>query len=189
MKVLVAYASRHGATKGIAERIGAKLETDGLDVTTVPVSEVHDALGYDAYVIGSAAYVGHWLKEATAFARRHRSLLARRPTWIFSSGPVGTESVDAQGRDVREASEPKEFAELREAIGPRDMHVFYGAYDPDAEPIGFAEQIGGFFLRMMPGARSALPAGDFRDWDEIESWADTIHHELARMPDVAAAGR
>ena len=101
----------------------------------------------------------------------------------------GTETVDAQGRDVREASQPKEFAELRDAIGPRDMHVFYGAYDPDAEPIGFAEQIGGFFLRMMPGARSALPAGDFRDWDEIEGWADTIHHELARMPDLAAAGR
>jgi menaquinone-dependent protoporphyrinogen oxidase len=181
MKVLVAYASRHGATRGIAERIGAKLEVDGLEVTTAPVAEAADVLTYDAYVIGSAAYMGHWLKEATAFTRRHRSLLARRPTWIFSSGPVGTDTVDTNGRDVREASEPKEWAELREGIRPRDMHVFYGAYDPEAEPIGFAEQVGGFFLRMMPGARSAIPAGDFRDWDEIEGWADAIHHELAQV--------
>jgi len=187
MKVLVAYASRHGATRGIAERIGAKLEVDGLEVTTAAVGDVRDVLRYDAYVIGSAAYMGHWLKEATAFTREHRALLARRPTWIFSSGPVGTETVDAKGRDVRQASEPEEFAELRDGIGPRDMHVFYGAYDPDAAPVGFAEQIGGFLLRMMPKTRSAIPAGDFRDWDEIESWADAIHHQLAQLPDAAAA--
>ena len=33
--VLVGYASRHGATRGIAERIGTRLRDAGLDVTDV----------------------------------------------------------------------------------------------------------------------------------------------------------
>ena len=37
MKILVAYATRHGATQGIAERIAQTLEADGLDVTLGPV--------------------------------------------------------------------------------------------------------------------------------------------------------
>ena len=57
MKVLVVYATRHGATQGIAERIAATLETEGLDVTLRPVAGVDSVEGYDAYVIGSAAYM------------------------------------------------------------------------------------------------------------------------------------
>ena len=66
MKVLIAYASRHGSTKGIAEHIAAKLERTGLDVTLRPVGEADPIDGYDAFVIGSAAYLGGWLDDATA---------------------------------------------------------------------------------------------------------------------------
>ena len=65
-------------------------------------------------MIGSAAYVGHWLGDATSFVKQHRALLAERPVWLFSSGPIGTELVDAKGRDVRTEAMPKEFAEFRE---------------------------------------------------------------------------
>ena len=42
----------------------------------------------------------------------------------------------------------------------------------------------GRFMRVMPEVRKALPAGDFRDWPEIEAWADGIARELqqARAP-------
>src|SRR5690348_296424 len=61
MKVLVTYASRHGATRGIAERIAAALERQNLDVTFEPVERIQEATGFDAAVIGSAAYALHWL--------------------------------------------------------------------------------------------------------------------------------
>jgi menaquinone-dependent protoporphyrinogen oxidase len=32
---------------------------------------------------------------------------------------------------------------------------------------------------MMPAARDALPAGDFRDWIAIDEWARGIGAELA----------
>ena len=40
MKVLVAYATRHGATRGIAERIAETLERRGHEVTTQPADQV-----------------------------------------------------------------------------------------------------------------------------------------------------
>jgi menaquinone-dependent protoporphyrinogen oxidase len=179
MRVLVAYATRHGATRGIAERIAKTLEQSGLDVSLQTIATAHSLDEYDAVVVGSAAYMGGWIDEAVGFVRRHREALASRPVWLFSSGPVGTETVDAKGRDVIKASEPREFAEFAGAIHPVEERVFFGAYDPDAEPIGFAERLGARFMRL-PAIRAALPAGDFRNWPEIEAWAGGIARELQR---------
>ena len=181
MKVLVAYATRHGATKGIAERVAETLTANGLDVTVAPTTEVADGEKYDAFVVGSAAYMGHWLNEASQFVRRQQAELATHPTWLFSSGPIGTETVDAKGRDVVEASIPAEFREFEGAIHPRDKRVFFGAYNPDAKPIGLAERLGSIFTRM-PAVREAMPAGDFRDWPAIEAWGDAIATDLRTAP-------
>ena len=178
MKILVAYSSRHGATRGIAEHIAATLQRCGLDVTLQPVENAGPLHGYGAFVIGSAAYMGGWLGEATTFVRRHHDLLAGRPVWLFSSGPIGTEPVDAKGRDQLKASEPKEFAEFTRTIHPREARVFFGAYDPDASPAGLAEGLMARFMRLAPAVRQALPAGDFRDWPAIEAWAEGIAREL-----------
>jgi menaquinone-dependent protoporphyrinogen oxidase len=174
MSVLVAYASRHGATAGIAERIAAGLNKAGLEAEARPVHEVRDVAGYDAFVIGSAAYMYHWLKEATAFVKRNRRQLAEVPVWIFSSGPLGTDLVDDKGRDVFEASRPKEFDEVEEMLRPRGVKVFFGAWDPDAPAIGVGERLMG----LMPAAKAALPTGDFRDWPEIDAWAEEIATDL-----------
>ena len=155
MSVLVAYASRHGATQGIAERIADRLRADGLDAEAIRAADVRDAARFDAFVIGSAAYMYHWLKDATDFVHRNRTLLASRPVWLFSSGPIGTDKVDKKGGDVLVASRPKEFDELLAEIEPRDEHVFFGAYDPNAPAAGFAER----FVKLMPAAaRDAMGA-------------------------------
>jgi menaquinone-dependent protoporphyrinogen oxidase len=178
MKILVAYASRHGSTAGIAERIAKTLEGAGLDVTLRPVTNVGPLDEYGAFVIGSAAYMGGWLGEAATFVRRHHEVLARQPVWTFSSGPTGSDTVDAKGRDALKMAEPKEFAEFARTIQPRDQKVFFGVYDPDAAPVGTAEGLMQRFLRFAPAARNAIPAGDFRDWPAIESWASRIAREL-----------
>ena len=178
MHVLVAYASRHGATRGIAERIADTLRASGLDAEIRPAAEVKSAAGYDAFVIGSAAYLFHWLKEATGFVRRNRAVLAGKPVWLFNSGPLGTEPLDAEGRDQKVAAVPKEIAELRQVVNARDHRVFFGAYERDRKPIGLGER----FVSLMPAARDALPDGDFRDWPEIEAWAAGIARDLRPVP-------
>jgi menaquinone-dependent protoporphyrinogen oxidase len=176
MTILVTYASKHGATQGIAERIGSKLCQLGQDAVVRPIAAVEDvALStYDAFVIGSAAYYFHWTKEATEFVRHNREVLAQRPVWLFSSGPLGTETTDAKGRDPRETLVPKEFAELRQAMHPRDARIFFGALD--SSQFGFPERM---FAKRMP-------QGDFRDWDEIDAWAEEIARALASIGAAAS---
>ena len=174
MHVLVAYASRHGATQGIAERIGATLKTAGLDVDVRPAASVASLEEYDAFVLGSAAYMFHWLKDASNLVRRNRRVLRDKPVWLFSSGPIGG-PTDEKGRDQRITSVPRDIIEFAPALNARDHHVFFGAYDVNCRPIGFAER----FTALMPAsAKAAMPAGDFRDWAEIEAWARGIARDL-----------
>jgi menaquinone-dependent protoporphyrinogen oxidase len=172
MRVLVAYASKAGSTKGIAEFVGEKLRKQGMRVDVQEVGEVRRAADYDAFVIGSAVYMFHWMKEARQFISKNRALLVARPVWLFSSGPVGTESKDAKGRDVLETSEPKELEELRALVAPRDHKVFFGALHGErlTGMIGFGYRL----AQKSKSAREAMPEGDFRDWKAIEAWATAI---------------
>jgi menaquinone-dependent protoporphyrinogen oxidase len=64
--VLVAYASKYGATAEIAQKIGDVLREAGLPVSVLSAENVRDVSSYDAVVLGSTVYAGNWLKEAVA---------------------------------------------------------------------------------------------------------------------------
>ena len=174
MKVLVAYASKHGATKGIADFIGERLRQGGIQVDVFDVDQVKSAGDYDAFVIGSALYMFHWQKEATKFVSRNKSILSTRPVWLFSSGPVGTQPKDAKGRDLleNEVSGPKELDELRAQVNPRDHRIFFGALEGARlkGTVGFWYKV----AMKSKSAREAMPEGDFRDWKLIEAWTEGI---------------
>jgi len=177
MKVLVAYASKYGSTKGIADFIGERLRQQGMKVDIKEVDSVQNPGDYDAFVIGSAVYMFHWLKEAKQFISRNSSLLVNHPVWLFSSGPVGTQSKDDKGRDLLEVSAPKELDELRDLVKSRDHRVFFGAFESTrlTGMMGFTLKI----ARRSQSAREAMPERDFRNWKEIELWASSIARELA----------
>jgi menaquinone-dependent protoporphyrinogen oxidase len=179
VRLLVAYATRYGSTGGIAERVGERLRREaGFEVDLLDVADrgaVGDLTRYDAFVIGSALYFGHWAKPAVAFVQDHRESIASRPTWLFSSGPLGDEPLDADGRDQRVAAEPEELAALHDAVRPRGHAVFFGALDPHT--LGLRDRA----IRKLPAGRDLLPEGDFRDWDEIEGWAAQIAQELTTV--------
>jgi menaquinone-dependent protoporphyrinogen oxidase len=170
--ILVGYASKHGATAEIAERIAEIITLAGQYAEARPVQQAGDLGGNGGFVIGSAAYSTHWRKDATAFVMSNRDLLAHRPVWLFSTGPLGTDATDAKGVDLRTTAEPKEIPGFREAIHPRRPPHFFGALDPGR--LTFAEKT----LRKLPAARAMMPEGDFRDWTEIEVWARSIAEEL-----------
>jgi menaquinone-dependent protoporphyrinogen oxidase len=171
-KVNVVYASKYGYTKGIAEFVAEMLREQGILADVQEVAAVHDLEGVDAFVVGSAVYMGHWMKEATEFVRRNRAVLASHPVWLFSTGPLGTETKDARGQDVLVAAEPKEIAEFKGSINPRDHRVFFGGLD--ASKLAFGDRM----VRRLPAARAVLPEGDFRNWDEIAVWANIIAQGL-----------
>ncbi len=180
MKVLVAYASRAGSTKGIAEYIGERLREHGFEVDVLEVGSVRSVGDYGAFVIGSAVYNSHWIKEARQFVTKNHTVLVGRPVWLFSSGPVGSQAKDSKGRDLREVSEPQELHELTEAARPREHRVFFGALFGDRlkGALGFTYRL----VMRSKTVRDSMPEGDFRDWEEIGGWAGGIAEALSVAP-------
>src|SRR5688500_8286413 len=90
MRVLVTAASRYGATQEIAEEIGRVLSDYALEVDVTRAEGRNDVTYYDAVVLGSAVYMGRWLPAAYRLLEKYGEQLANRPTWLFSSGPLGS---------------------------------------------------------------------------------------------------
>ena len=192
-KVLVVHGSRHGGTRGIAERIGDVLRTEGAEAVVAAADQVapDDVQAADAFIVGSGVYMGSWLKEPLAFMGTHADVLASRPTWLFSSGPLPGSSKEAPDADpVTNALGPAEgpgsggrrkVEAVSARIHPRDHQVFQGAFDPNDAPKAMSERI----VRFMPAAKKILPPGDFREWPVIEAWAREIAAELRSPVPVA----
>lgn len=165
MRLLVTAASRHGSTAEMAERIGAVLRAQladgpGARVDVVPAGVVVDLDGYDAFVLGSAVYMGRWLDSALRVSRRYGRDRRDRPMWLFSSGPVGDPPKPDQ--------QPVDVGSVVRVTRAREHRLFAGVLD--RHRLGFGE-------RAVVAALRA-PYGDFRDWAAIEGWARDIAAEL-----------
>jgi menaquinone-dependent protoporphyrinogen oxidase len=169
-RVLVTFATKFGATREIAERIGTVLGASGIPTDVRPVNEVADLAGHDAVVVGSAVYAGRWRKEAVTFLETFERDLAQRPLWVFSSGPTGHGDPVALVKGWRF---PEAQASLLQRIAPRDTAVFHGAID--ASKLSLIEKA---MIRTVKA-----PTGDFRDWSSIEQWAATIAEALRPTAD------
>ncbi len=160
MRVLVAHASKHGSTAAIAREIGTIISTAGHEVTVLPVERITSILQFDAILIGSAVYCGHWLPQGSQFVRENRDVLCARPVWLFSSGPIGDPLKPDDGS--------LSISELSDMVFPRGHAIFGGALVK--ERLSLAE-------RLIAKVVKA-PAGDFRDWPKIDSWAKQVASSL-----------
>jgi len=167
-QVLVAYATKYGATAEIAEQIGQVLRQAGLRTDVLPADRVGDLTSYRAIVLGSAVYIGRWRKEAAKFLKANEAVLAEQLVWLFSSGPTG------EGDPVELTNGwhfPKALQPIADRIRPRDIAVFHGAIE--LKKLNFIEKW------MIRKVKASL--GDFRDWDAITSWATAIADELKKV--------
>ncbi len=161
MNVVIVVGSKHGSTRSIAEAVGDELRDRGLEVSIADADAADVSLdGYDAAVIGSAIYVGRWMKDARNFLEANRESLRKMPLWLFSSGPLGDESP-----------KPDDLADVRafaDDVQARDHRIFAGSLNK--ADLNLAERAA---VRMVHA-----PYGDAREWGEIRSWAQTIAAEL-----------
>ncbi len=156
MKVLVASASRYGSTDEIGQAIGDVLAEAGHDVDVCPAETVDAVDPYDAVVIGSGIYAGHWIRHAKDLVRDHADALRDRQVWLFSSGPIG----DPPKPD----EDPADVADMIEDCGATGHRLFAGKLDRSV--LRFADRAIVTALRAHEG--------DYRDWDDIRAWAEEI---------------
>jgi menaquinone-dependent protoporphyrinogen oxidase len=158
MKVLVCAASKYGATSEIAQAVADVLAERGCEV--LPPEKVGTVEEFDAVVLGSAVYMGQWMKPARELAERSADALAARPVWLFSSGPVG--------EPAKPADNPVDVTKILQASKARDHQIFTGK---------LAKKHLSFPDRAMASAIRAQE-GDFRNWAEIRAWATGIADAL-----------
>jgi menaquinone-dependent protoporphyrinogen oxidase len=172
MRVLVAYGSKMGGTRGLAETIGESFQARGIDVVVLPAAEVRSPDGFDVVVLGGALYAGRWHRDARRFAARHRAALHDLPVWLFSSGPLDDSATEREIPPVRQARK------VMDRLGA-EAHVTFGGR-LEASPVG-----GGWMARAM--AKKA--AGDWRDAEQVDAWVDGIADAVRERGEASEGAR
>jgi menaquinone-dependent protoporphyrinogen oxidase len=170
--VLVGYATGHGSTGGIADRIADRLRQQGVDARARAVADVPEVTSYAAVILGSAIHGGRWLPEARQFADRNAAPLRERPVWLFSVSTLGDEEsmfpprVASRLRALRK--ETPELTRLRQRLHARGHRNFAGAVARSH----WSASGRAFFLAT--GGRY----GDHRNWPAVDAWADLIASQI-----------
>ena len=161
-EVLVAYATRHASTRGIAAEIAEVLRAAGVKARLESIEEVGDLRAYRAAVIGCSVFGGEWMPGAHAFLAAHERQLEEMPVWLFASGP--SEPLP-EGATVEVS---RELVTVIERIGPRDIALFAGSLQP--------HHLGAGLRVLAKLSRSAFV--DHRDRPAIERWARHVADDL-----------
>ena len=147
MNVLMAFATRNGSTRQVADAVAGTLRDRGNQVAVLPARDVRGPLsGYDLVVLGAPLYSGRWHRDARRFLRRHRHEFPGVPVAVFGMGPRN----DTPGAWESSRAQLDRALAKRPWAHPAAVTVFGGA-DP-------------------PG-RTARLQRDLRDWDTIQAWA------------------
>lgn len=163
MKILMTVASRHGATREIGAVVAEVLREAGHEVDEVAPDEVEHVTAYDAAVLGSAVYVGRLAASLRDLVERQGAHLRSMPVWLFWSGPVGDPPMPP--------TPPDDVDVVARHTGAREPRCFVGRIER-------AE------LNLNERALVALTraeTGDFRDFDDVRSWAAEVVAELAAV--------
>ena len=161
--VLVAYASKYGSTREVAETVASVLIERGVDAVARPAGEVRSLDGYSAAVLGTALYFFMWRGEAHRFLRRNRKALSAMPVALFGLGPI--EDTTEQFEGAREHL-GKGLAK-HPWLSPVSTAVFGGRLDP--AHLRFPDN--------NPAMRS-MAAIDLLVLDTVRAWADGLVEAL-----------
>jgi len=168
-KILVTYASRAGSTAEVAEAIGKTLSEDRAQVDVIPMQDVKDLFPYRAVVVGCAIRKSKWLPEAVQFIRAHQETLQHKPFVMFTVCITLAMSNSEQYR----SAVARWTAPVRALVRPLSEGLFAGVLDFSKLPINWDT----LMLRATV-AFGIFPRGDHRDWDAIQSWAESLRPML-----------
>ena len=164
-KILVAYASRLGATAGVAEAIGKTIAESGAPVDVLPMQDVKDLAPYHAVVAGSAIRASKWLPEAMQFMQTHQAALVQKPFAAFLvCMTLAMPGADKYREHVATWLEP-----VRSLVRPVSEGLFAGVLDIDR-----VESFGDRLKFRLSVAFGVWSEGDHRDWNAIRAWAEGL---------------
>jgi menaquinone-dependent protoporphyrinogen oxidase len=165
-KLLVAYATRYGSTKEVAEKVAATLGEGGSLVDVQAAEQVRSLDDYRAVVVGAPLYMFNWLKAARRFLSQNRTALERIPVAVFALGPTEDKEEDWQETQGQFDKVLAGFPWLT----PVAVELFGGKFDPARLTFPYT---------LIPALKK-MPVSDIRDWDAIRAWARGLGRKLIR---------
>lgn len=153
----IVYASTHGHTGKIVDRIAGTMRAQGLEVEVAQLGEKADRLirHCDAVLVAGSVHRGSHQPELVEFVRRHRRLLQDIPSAFVS---VSLTAADDEDEELR--------AETRRLV---DEFVEDTGWTPDRT----ATVAGAFqFSKYSPFERLVMRLVARRHGTEIDPWED-----------------
>jgi menaquinone-dependent protoporphyrinogen oxidase len=168
MSILVTYATAKGATSEVAEAVALRLKAFATTVDLLPIKDVSTASlpKYSAIIVGSAIHMGSWLGPAKHFIQNNSTALNSKQVWAFSVGMPPKE-------DARKEEESIIDKKIRKDLpGLRGHKLFLGRFEKTDLP-----WVGRIVITCcIPKDKQKW--GDFRNWEEIHAWADSVGREM-----------
>lgn len=124
MKVLIAYTTKKGSTREVAEKVGEVLKSKGMEVKVSDLKDKPKPEGFDATIVGAPIMMGSLLHRAPDFVKKHLKTLKDKSFACFALG--GTLAEDTE---ENRAIMLKKLEKITDKIKPVDIGLFGGRYE------------------------------------------------------------
>jgi len=168
--LLLTYATTHGHTAKIADRLAEALRAHGLDVDVRDVKQIGDRVpgSYDAVIAGASLHAGHHQRAMLNWVKANRDRLTDRPTLFFSVSLTAAEDT----AEAREATQ-RSIDDFEEETGwkPTRSESVAGALQYREYDV-FTRVL--MRLKMRHAGHHEDPSLDheYTDWEALRQWAE-----------------
>jgi menaquinone-dependent protoporphyrinogen oxidase len=173
MHVLIAYATRHGSTLETAEFIADILRDAGHTVTVEHADEVTDITPFDAFVLGTGIYRGTWLPALTTFIRRFEDDFEDKPVFAWM---LCIRLLEDDGRPYVLENYVPHY--LLHNLNMQGIQPFLGRLYQVAVDMNERWTLS---LRYDGSLDPTQIDADYRNWDAIQGWAESIVTQLETL--------
>ncbi|MGL4473728.1 MAG: menaquinone-dependent protoporphyrinogen IX dehydrogenase [Shewanella sp.] len=170
MKTLILYASVHGHTQLICERLQTQLQAMGDDVTLAALATAPALSGFDKVLIGGSIRHGKHQAALVSYMRQHQAALEQKVCGFFSVSLVArkpgknTPTTNAYMQAFLKQIEWQ--PPILEVLGGRLNYPGLGTMD---------RNIIRFIMWMTKGPTEPDTDITFTDWDKVSALAKRFH--------------
>jgi menaquinone-dependent protoporphyrinogen oxidase len=169
--VLVVFASTHGQTAKIAERIAQAAEADVYRAADAPSPD-----DYDGVIVGGSLHAGKHQPELVEWVKANLSALSGLPTAFFSVSLTAAEDT-AEARDVTQRCIDEFLAET--GWKPGRVERIAGALQYREYDV-FTRTLMRLMMKRGGHPTDASHDYDYTDWDAVERLGREFAAEMAK---------